>query len=151
MSSETEVASSPVIQFSIMLPNESGALRSLLNLLKKVGVEILGLSTKDSSDVTIVRMVVTDPETTGQVFSERGIAHVTSEMLVVAFREPANELLSCLEAFSGAETNIDFGYALLPHPNGKSLLAFHVDDIEFGKHILTNAGFTVMEQSDLSR
>jgi len=151
MSTETDVSGSPVIQFSIMLANKTGALSSLLKLLKNSGVEVLGISTKDSSDVTIVRMVVSDPDTTDQVFIERGIPHVTSEMLVVAFRDPANELLKCLEAFNEAETNIDFGYALLPHPEGKSLLAFHVDDLEFGKHILSKAGFQVMEQKDISR
>ncbi len=151
MSTETEVSSSPVKQFSIMLPNEAGALQSLLSLLKSSGVELLGISVKDSSDVTIVRIVVTDPETTGEIFMERGIPHTTSEMLVVAFREAASELLNCLNTFNNAETNIDFGYALLPHPKGQSLFAFHVDDVEFGKHLLFNAGFTVMEQSDLSR
>ena len=151
MSTDTDLSSSPVIQFSVMLPNESGALQSLLKLLKSSGVEVLGISAKDSSDVTITRIIVSDPETTAQVFIERGIAHITSEMLVVAFREPATELLACLEAFTNAETNIDFGYALLPNPEGKSLLAFHVDDVDFGKHILFNAGFVVMEQDDLSR
>lgn len=151
MSAETDVSNSPVKQFSVMLPNETGALQSLLSLLKGAGVELLGISVKDASDVTIVRLIVSDPESTQQIFMERGIPHTLSEMLVVAFREPASELLGCINAFSNAETNIDFGYALLPHPQGKSLVAFHVDDPEFGKHILANAGFTVMEQDDISR
>ncbi len=151
MSLDTHLSTSPVKQFSIMLLNETGALQSLLSLLKSAGVELLGISVKDSSDVTIIRIVVSDPETTEAIFCERGIPHTTRDMLVVAFREPASQLLDCLNAFSNAETNIDFGYALLPNPEGKSLLAFHVDDIEFGKHILNNAGFEVMEQDDLSR
>lgn len=134
-----------------MLPNVSGSFRSLLSTLKGAGVELLGISVKDASDVTIVRIIVSDPETAEQLFIERGIPHTTREMLVVAFRDPSTELLKCLDAFSASETNIDFGYALLPNPEGKTLLAFHVDDLEFGKHILVNAGFNVMEQDDLSR
>lgn len=151
MSAETEIATSPVSQFSIMLANEIGALQSLMSLLKNAGVELLGISVKDAADVTILRIVVSDPDTTLQLFLEKGIPHTTREMLVVAFREPAAELLKCVKVFNEAETNIDFGYALLPHPQGKTLVAFHVDDTEFGKHILTQAGFSVMTQDDLSR
>ncbi len=151
MPPETDIAQSPVTQYSVMLQNEAGALKSLLSLLKKAGVELLGISVKDSSDVTIIRMVTSDPETTQQLFLEKGIPHTTRELLVVAFREPAAELLKCLQVFNDAETNIDFGYALLPHPQGKTLIAFRVDDPEFGKHILTSSGFNVMTQDDLSR
>ena len=151
MGTETDIANAPVTQFSIMLQNQIGALQSLLTLLKNSGVELLGISVKDSSDVTIIRIVVSDPETTLQLFLEKGIPHTTRELLVVAFREPARELLQCVQVFHDAETNIDFGYALLPHPQGKTLLAFHVDDLDFGKHILTQSGFTVITQDDLSR
>lgn len=151
MNSETDIATQPVMQFSVMLKNEAGALQSLLRLLKNEGVELLGLSVKDSTDVTIIRIVVSDPDTTLQLFLEKGIPHTTSELLVVSFREPAAELLKCVTVFNEAETNIDFGYALLPHPQGKTLIAFHVDDPEFGKHILVQAGFSVITQDDLSR
>ncbi len=151
MSIDTSIAKSSVVQFSIMLPNQIGALQSLLKLLNKSHIELIGMSIKDSSDVTIIRIVVSDPETTLQIFLEKGIAHTTKELLVVAFRQPADELLACLEAFSKAETNIDFSYALLPKPDGKTLVAFHIDDPEFGQHVLANAGFDVVSQDDLSR
>lgn len=148
---ETDLTRTPVLQFSVMLQNRTGALNSLLTLLKSKGVELLGINVKDSSDVTIIRIVVSDPETTLQVFMEKGIPHTTRDLLVVAFRNPSSELINCLQVFKDAETNIDFGYALLPHPEGKSLLAFHVDDYDFGEHVLTKAGFQVILQDDLSR
>lgn len=148
---QTDIADEPVIQFSVMLQNKPGALQSLLHLLKKSKIELLGLSVKDSCDVTVVRIVVSDPDLTLQLFIEKGIPHTTREMIVVAFRQPSEELLKCVETFNDAETNIDFGYALLPHPEGKSLVAFHVEDIEFSKEVITRAGFQVICQKDLSR
>lgn len=151
MSTETDISKAPVVQFSIMLQNQAGALQSLLTLLKQAGVELLGISVKDSSDVTIIRIVVSCPDTAQQLFLEKGIPHTTRELLVVALREPGAELLKCVQVFHDAETNIDFGYALLPHPEGKTLIAFHVDDTEFGQHILAQSGYTVISQNDLSR
>ena len=151
MNVNTDVVKSSVMQFSIMLPNQIGALRSLLKLLKKSNIELLGMSITDSSDITILRIVVSDPEATLQIFLEKGIAHTTKDLLVVAFRHTTDDLLACLEAFSHAETNIDLSYALFPNPEGKTLVAFHIDDPEFGRHILTNAGFEVISQDDLSR
>lgn len=50
-----------------------------------------------------------------------------------------------------AETNIDFAYALMPGPEGHSMLAMHVEDYEFAVAILHQSGFKLMYQDDLSR
>ena len=49
------------------------------------------------------------------------------------------------------ETNIDFCYALLPHPEGRTLVAFHVECHEFGHSVLHNAGMKVLNEDELSR
>lgn len=141
----------PVIQFSVLLQNEAGALEALINLLHQARVEMLGLSVQDSRDATVARIVTSDPDITLQVFLEKGIAHTTSEMVVVALRDAAREFGKCLRELRLAETNINFGYSLFPHPNGETLVAFHVEDHEFGQSVLHHAGLKIVTQDDLSR
>lgn len=152
MDSETLVDhGAPVRQFSVMLPNRVGALAAMVKLLRGASIEVIGLSVQDSRDATVARIVVSDPESTEQLFVEKGIPHATCELVVVALREAGPGLLQCLDTLMIAETNIDFAYALLPGQSGQSLLAMHVEDYEFAVAILHQSGFKLMYQDDLSR
>lgn len=142
---------SPVRQFSVMLPNRAGALAAMVKLLRASGIEVIGLSVQDSRDATIARLVVSDPETTAQIFMEKGIPHATCELVVVALREAGPGLLQCLDTLMIAETNVDFAYSLMPSPDGHALLAMHVEDYEFALAILHQSGFKLLYQDDLSR
>ena len=97
------------------------------------------------------QLVVSDPDTTEQMFIEKGIPHTTCELVVVALKEAGPGLLQCLDSLMIAETNIDFGYALMPGPAGHSMLAMHVEDYEFAVAVLHQSGFKLMYQEDLSR
>ena len=141
----------PVRQFSVMLPNRVGALAALVKMLRSSSIEVIGLSVQDSRDATVARLVVSDPDTTEQMFMEKGIPHTTCELVVVALRESGPGLLQCLDTLMIAETNIDFAYALLPCPESQSMLAMHVEDYEFAVAILHQSGFRLLYQSDLSR
>ena len=138
-------------QFSVMLPNRSGSLASLLRLLRGAAVQVVGLSLQDSCDVTVARLVTTDPETAQAVFLEKGIPHSTCDLVVVALRESGPGLTACLETLMLAETNVDFLYPLLPSPNGQALLALHVEDHAFAVSLLQRSGFKLLHQEDLSR
>jgi hypothetical protein len=141
----------PVRQFSVLLPNRSGALAALLKLLRASAIEVIGLSMQDSRDATVARLVTSDPEMTSAVFMEKGIPHTVCDLLVVALRESGPGLLQCLEVLMVAETNVDFAYALLPASEGQSLLALHVEDFEFAVSLLHQSGFKLLYQEDLSR
>ena len=142
---------SPVRQFSVMLPNRVGALAALAKMLRSSSIEVIGLSVQDSRDATIARLVVSDPDSTEQIFMEKGIPHATCELVVVALRESGPGVLQCLDTLMIAETNIDFAYALLPATQDMSMLAMHVEDYEFAVAILHQSGFKLMYQEDLSR
>ena len=134
-----------------MLPNRVGALAAMVKLLRASAIEVIGLSVQDSRDATIARIVVSDPESTEQLFMEKGIPHTSCDLVVLALRESGPGLLQCLDTLMIAETNIDFAYALMPSTDGHSLLAMHVEDYEFAVAILHQSGFKVMYQDDLSR
>lgn len=151
MAAKTIEPGSPVKQFSVLLPNRAGALASLVKMLRSATIEVVGISVQDSRDATVARLVVTDPETTEQMFLEKGIPHTTCELVVVSMRESGPELLPILDNLMIAETNIDFAYALMPSPKNHSMLALHVEDYEFATTVLNQAGFKLVCQEELSR
>ena len=82
METETDHQSPYVKQFSVFLINRAGALLSVVKLLEDASVHVLGLSLQDSVDVTVARLIVSDPETVETIFIEKGIPYGVSEVLV---------------------------------------------------------------------
>lgn len=140
-----------VRQFSVMMPNRVGAFSSLASLLSRREIDVIGLSVQDSSDATIARLIVNDPDTAEELFMEQGIAYTLSELLVVRMRESGVDLKKCLKTLYDAETNLDYAFSLMVQHQGYSLLAMHLEDLEFGASVLNQAGLTVVYEDQLLR
>ena len=151
METDTAHQSPYVKQFSVFLINRAGALLSVVKLLEDANILVLGLSLQDSVDVTVARLIVSDPETVETIFIERGIPFGICEVLVVQLKEGAQGLSKCLTAFLQAETNIHLAYPLLIQPNGFAAIALHLEDIEFGASVMEGKGFHILKQQDISR
>ena len=129
---------STIKQYSIMLQNRVGALTALLGLLDMHGIFCLGFSMQDCHEATIARLIVSDPERTSEIFLEKGICYTESGVLVA-------------DALYAAEMNVNFLYPLLPCVGRGSLVALHVEDLNFGRTVLNSSGIKVLFQQDLSR
>lgn len=151
--SEVTTSGTPVRQIAVFLQNQVGTLLSIVRLLNKNHVVVLGISVQDSVDVTIVRMVVSDPDTVESLFMEKGIAYSVTDLLVVELQTGTDDkgLAECLQALLIAETNIHFIYPVLSRPNDRPALAMHVEDTVFGRDVLHQNGFRILLQEDLSR
>lgn len=147
----TTSARTPVRQLSVILDNRVGTLMALVRLLNEHHIEVLGLSLQESAEITLLRIVPSDPESAQTLFMERGISHTECPVIVVELHESATNLNHCLGALLAAEVNIRQSYSLLARPNNWPLLALHVDDTEVGMDALHQAGFKVLTQGDLSR
>ena len=141
----------PVRQFSVFLQNKVGALLEVVKLLNEHHVVVLALSIQDSSESSIGRRVVSDPERVTQLFHEHEVPFSECEVLVVELREGAADLAKVLAALLMAEVKIYFSYPLLVRPRGRAVLAMHLDDIECSSSVLRGDGFQILTQADLSR
>jgi len=124
---------------------------ALIKLLQDNSIEVLGLSMQDTTEMTLVRLVLTDPDLAGMVFIEKGIPHTDCNIVVVELSEAGHRLADCLAAFLSAELNVEFCYPLLVRPGLHPLMAFHVDDTDIAGDVLNQGGFRVFCQGDLSR
>lgn len=140
-----------VRQFSVFLKNKVGALLEVVKLLNHHAVDVVGLSVQDSTDSSIVRLVVSDPEVVEGLFKDHDIAFGVCEMVVVEMDEVATGLAGLLASLLAAEVNIYFSYPLLTRPNHRAALAMHVEDHECAASVLVGDGFKILSQADISR
>ena len=81
-----------VKQFSVFLKNKVGAFLEVVRLLHVHTVDVIGLSVQDSTDSSIVRLIVSDPEIVESLLGENEIPFVVCEMVVVEIEEVAVDL-----------------------------------------------------------
>ena len=139
------------MQFSVFLPNKVGALMEVVNLLNSHNVHVVAIAVQASADTAIVRIVVSDPESVQDIFAEHEIAYAVCDLIVVELTEGATELGRLLAALLAADVNIFGSYALLTRPRGRTALALHVEDNECAISVLSQHGFHILGQSDISR
>ncbi|QQL44147.1 acetolactate synthase [Sulfuriroseicoccus oceanibius] len=141
----------PVMQFSVFLPSKLGTLMRLVKLLEGAHVQVLGMSLHDSTDATVVRVVVSDPDIVEQLFYERGIPFSSLEMIAVELADGAAGLGRCLSALLEGEVNLLFSYPLMNRPGLGTVIVMHVEDTPFGINVLQRNGYKVLFQGDLTR
>jgi hypothetical protein len=120
-------------------------------MLSEARVVVLALSIQDSSETSIARIIVSDPELLEELFGRHDIAYGACAVAVAELEEGASDLPRLLAALLEAEVNILFSYTLLVRPRGRPLVAVHTDDLECASAVLEGRGFRVLRQSDLSR
>ena len=140
----------PVTQFSVFTANRMGRLHDLIALLSSNSVHVLGLTVLDTTETSIIRLVVDDPQSARRLLQEKGFPFTECQLLVVEI-DGATQLPSLMAAFLEAEVNVNYMYCFIPHPQGKSILGISMEDNEIGEKVLSQHGFRVLRQSDVSR
>ena len=139
-----------VTQFSVFTANRMGRLHDLIALLSSNSVHVLAVTVLDTTETAIIRLVVDDPQAARRLLEENGFAFTECKLLVVEI-EGATQLPELMSAFLEAEVNVNYMYCFIPHPQGKSILGVSMEDNEIGEKVLTQHGFRVLRQSDVSR
>lgn len=142
--------SDPVKQFSVFTANRLGRLHDLVQLLSSQSVHVVALTILDTTDSSIIRLVVDDPDRARNLLIEHGFAFTESELLVVEV-DGATKLKDLMAAFLEAELNINYLYSFIPHPQGKSMIALSMEDNDMAEQVLVRHQFRVLRQRDISR
>lgn len=139
-----------VVQFSVFTPNRLGRLHELVNLLGSHSIHVLALTVLDTTDSSIIRFVLDDPDKARRLLHENGLPFTESRLVVVEISAP-DELNPLFAALLEAELNINYLYSFIPHYRGKSILAISMEDNEMAEEVLKRHQIPVLKQSDILR
>jgi hypothetical protein len=146
----TPVASDPVKQFSVFIENRVGRLHDLVSLFAKHNIHIMAMTTIDTTDTALDRMVVDDPDRARELMAANNFFFTECEVLAVEFADES-QLKAVLGTLLMVEVNIHYAYAFLVRPRGLSALALSVEDNDIASSALNTRGFKVLTQRDISR
>ena len=140
----------PVIQFSIHADNKVGRLNEIFGLLAVHKVHVMAVSILDTTDSSIVRLIVDYPEEAAKLLIEHRFSFERSEMIAVELESEA-QLKSVTCALVMAEINIHYIYPFLVRPNGRYALALRLEDNELAADTLGRSRLRVIGQNDIAR
>ncbi|HAQ58520.1 MAG TPA: acetolactate synthase [Opitutae bacterium] len=140
----------PVIQFSIHADNKVGRLNEIIGLLSIHEVHIMALSILDTTDSSIIRIIVDYPEEAQKLLIEHQFSFVQSELLAVELTSEA-DIKKVTAALVQAEINIHYTYPFVSRPNNRSALAISLDDNELAAETITLHQLKIIGQDDIAR
>ena len=146
----TSIASDPVKQFSVFSENRVGRLYDLTGLLKAHNVHIMALTTLDTTDSTIIRIIVDDPDKARELMVNNDFPYSECDILAVEISDEG-ELKAVLAGLFEAEINIHYIYSFIKRPEGKAALALNIEDADVAASALETHGFKVLTQRDIAR
>ena len=138
-------------QFTVFLENRVGELMGVVRRFEGSRVRIVALTTSDSTDCSLVRFLLSDPEAGREILERAGLAIVESDLIGVELPATSQPMLQVCTALLAAEVNITQVYPLLVRPNGRPAVALMVDNIEHGIETLLAKGFHTINEDELQQ
>ncbi len=123
-------------QLSIFLNNKPGTLAEVCDALAEQKLNIYALSISDTTDHSVVRMVVSDAQKASYLLEERGVLVVENNVLMIENANKPGTLAGIAHALARAKINIEYAY-LATSPKSKTGLAvFRVSDTKKAVKVL---------------
>jgi hypothetical protein len=115
-------------QLALFLDNKPGTLARVCDTLSAAKINIYALSTSDTVDHSVVRLVVSDPRSALLLIEEHGALVVESDVLLLEGTNKPGSLARICDRLSEAKINIEYAYCATPPSAKKGLLILRVSD-----------------------
>jgi hypothetical protein len=105
-------------QLAIFLDNRPGTLARVCDTLGKAGVNIYAITTSDTVDHSVIRMVVSDYQKALHLFEEHNTLVVEDDVVMVEGDNKPGSLARIAHKLANAKVNIEYCYSATS-PNAK--------------------------------
>jgi len=133
---ERDLAMEKATQLSIAMGNVPGQLGRLCRVLAQAGVNIRGISIADAADLSVVRLLVSDPEAAENALRGAGIACVRQDVLVLELDHQPGALEGVAMRLGEAGINVRYVYGTAGGADGKAVLVVCVSDADLARQTL---------------
>jgi len=123
-------------QLAIFLDNRPGMLARVCDALGEAGINIYAITTSDTVDHTVIRMVVSDYRKALHVFEAHGTLVVEDDVLMVEGDNKVGTLAKIAHKLAAAKVNIEYCYCSTPPEVKKGLLVMRVSNVNKALKVL---------------
>jgi len=125
-------------QLAIFLDNRPGTFARVADALAQAKINIYAISTSDTVDHSVVRLVVDDSRRALRLFEEHGTLVVEDDVLMIEGDNKPGSLAKLAHKLADAKINIEYAYCATPPAAKKGLLILRISDAKKALKVLNS-------------
>ena len=125
-------------QLALFLDNRPGTFGRVCEALSEAKINIYAISTSDTVDHSVVRMVLSDPRKALLLFEERGTLVVESEVVLIEGDNKPGSLARICDKLAAGRINIEYAYCATAPEARRGLLVLRVSNAKKALKILNS-------------
>ena len=125
-------------QLALFLDNRPGTLARLADALAEAKINIYAISTSDTVDHTVIRLVVSDYRKAIHLFEAHNTLVVEDDVLMIEGSNKPGSLAKIAHKLAAAKVNIEYAYCATPPDAKKGLLILRVADVRKALKVLNS-------------
>ena len=125
-------------QLALFLENRPGTLARVCDALSEAKINIYAISTSDTVDHSVVRVVLNDPRKALRLFEEHGTLVVETDVLMIDGDNKPGVLAKIAHKLAEAKINIEYAYCATSPDAKKGLLIMRVSNPQGALKVLNS-------------
>ena len=136
-------------QISVFVENQPGSMMNVTNVLTEAHVNIRAISTFDTPEFGIMRLVVDDPVRAKESLTSKGFVNRVSDVIGAELKDEKGNLNQMLKILADGQINVNYISSFVIREGKAPVMVFHTDDFEKAESVLKQADVKLVEEEDL--
>ena len=136
-------------QISVFVENQPGSMMRVTSVLTESHVNIRAISTFDTPEFSILRLVVDDPAKAKESLTQKGFVTRVNDVIGAELRDEKGNLNEMLRILADGKINVNYIYSFVIREEKAPVIVFHTDDFQKAEQVLKDAEVKLVEESEL--
>lgn len=136
-------------QISVFVENQPGSMFKVTSVLAEAHINIRAISTFDSPEFGIMRLVVDDPVRAKESLTREGFVTRITNVIGAELKDEKGNLNQMFSILAEGQINVDYIYSFVIREGKAPVMVFHTDDFEKAEQVLRAADIKLAEESEL--
>ena len=136
-------------QISVFVENQPGSMMRVTSVLTESHVNIRAISTFDTPEFGILRLVVDDPAKAKESLTQKGFVTRVNDVIGAELKDEKGNLNQMLKILADGEINVNYIYSFVIREEKAPVIVFHTDDFQKAEQVLKRAQLKLVEESEL--
>ena len=117
-------------QISVFVENQPGSMMRVTSVLTESHVNIRAISTFDTPEFGILRLVVDDPAKAKESLTQKGFVTRVNDVIGAELKDEKGNLNQMLKILADGEINVNYIYSFVIREEKAPVIVFHTDDFQ---------------------
>ena len=136
-------------QISVLMENVPGELAGITEILSANGIDIRAVTTADTADYGILRLVVNDPDRAESALRKNGMTTSVSDVIAVAIADDIGSFGRAIGVLKDNNVSVEYMYPFIGENAAKSLVILKTNDLKRSVDLLLEKGIDVIRSGEV--